>query len=68
MLIDDYFNYCKKYKGIYSKCAILMQVGSFFEFYGTSSNKEGENVQEICSILEIQMTRKKKKRTNNFKK
>jgi len=60
MLIDDYINYCAKYNKIYEKNVVLMQVGSFFELYGIPSENKGAKIQEICNILEIQMTKKKK--------
>jgi DNA mismatch repair protein MutS len=64
MLIDDYISYSKKYKEIYGeKTVILMQVGSFFEFYGIPDKNQGVNVDEICNILEIQSTRKNKSNT-----
>ena len=40
MLIDDYIDYSKKYQDIYgNKTIVLMQVGSFFEFYGIPEKK-----------------------------
>jgi DNA mismatch repair protein MutS len=61
MLIDDYIDYSKKYKDIYGiKTVVLMQVGSFFEFYGIPDKKLGCDVDDICNILEIQSTRKNK--------
>ena len=61
MLIDDYINYCSKYNEIYEKNVVLMQVGSFFELYGLEKEQnKGAKIQEICNILEIQMTKKKK--------
>ena len=64
MLIEDYISYSKKYKQIYGeKTVILMQVGSFFEFYGIPDKNQGVNVDEICNILEIQSTRKNKANT-----
>ena len=61
MLIDDYINYCSKYNKIYEKNVVLMQVGSFFELYGLEKEQnKGANIQEICNLLEIQMTKKKK--------
>ena len=61
MLIDDYIDYSKKYKDIYGeKTIVLMQVGSFFEFYGVPEKKLGCNVDDICNVLEIQSTRKNK--------
>ena len=56
MLIDDYINYVNKYKKIYDKCLVLMQVGSFYELYGFGN--EGTDVEEICKIIGIQSTKK----------
>ena len=59
MLYDDYIEYYKKYKKIYGeKMTVLMEVGSFFELY--AENEETTNILEICSILNIQYTRKNK--------
>ena len=58
-IVDDYINYTNEYKNQYGeKTVVLMQVGSFFEMYGTS--KEGADVEEICNIINIQVTRKNK--------
>ena len=60
-LVDYYFEQCKKYNKIYEKNVILMQCGSFFELYGLEKDKNlGANLQEICNLLEIQLTKKKK--------
>jgi DNA mismatch repair protein MutS len=62
MLIDDYFvhqiNFEKKYG---KKTIVLMQVGSFFEFYGV--NNEFEKIgdpQIVTELLNIQLTRRNK--------
>ena len=62
MLIDDYFihqiNFEKKYG---QRTIVLMQVGSFFEFYGV--NNEFERIgdaQTITELLNIQLTRRNK--------
>ena len=63
MLYDDYIDYCKKYSKLYGdKSLVLMEVGSFFEFYAVENDKikEGSNITEICTILNIQSTRKNK--------
>jgi len=57
MLIDDYIECYNKYKEIDLRI-VLMQVGSFFELYGT--NIEGPDVDKICELLEIQSTKKNK--------
>ena len=62
MLIDDYFihqiNFEKKYG---SKTIVLMQVGSFFEFYGVNNDQEiiGD-AQKITELLNIQLSRRNK--------
>ena len=62
MLIDEYFeyqiNFEKKY-GIYT--IVLMQVGSFFEFYGVNNNIEKiGDPQKVTELLNIQLTRRNK--------
>jgi len=57
-IVDDYVEYSEKYKEIYEKSLVLIQVGSFYELYGYENN--GANVDEICQLLEIQSTRKNK--------
>jgi DNA mismatch repair protein MutS len=62
MLIDDYFihqlNFEKKYG---KKTIVLMQVGSFFEFYGVNNEKEkiGDS-QIVAELLNIQLSRRNK--------
>ena len=64
MLYDDYINYCKEYTSRYGeKTVVLMEVGSFFELYAVESDgvvHEGANMTEICTLLNIQSTRKNK--------
>ena len=62
MLIDDYFihqiNFEKKYG---SKTIVLMQVGSFFEFYGVNNDQEKiGDAQKITELLNIQLSRRNK--------
>ena len=62
MLIDDYFvhqiNFEKKYG---KKTIVLMQVGSFFEFYGVNNDTEKiGDPQIITELLNIQLTRRNK--------
>ena len=58
MLIDDYINYCDKYKEIYEKSVILYQCGGFYELYGYENC--GADIKQICEILDIQMTKRNK--------
>ena len=62
MLIDDYFvhqiNFEKKYG---KRTIVLMQVGSFFEFYGVNNDIEKiGDPQIITELLNIQLTRRNK--------
>lgn len=56
MLIDDYLSYTERYRRNYEKSIVLMQVGSFFEFYSL----EKPEIDIICDILDIQSTKKNK--------
>lgn len=61
MLVDDYLEYQFKYQKLYGKNTIvLMEVGSFFEIYGTDKDDDYGNVQKISELLNIQMTKKNK--------
>ena len=62
MLIDEYFKYQIEYEKKYGENAlVLMQVGSFFEFYGVDNNEEKiGNAQYITELLNIQLTRRNK--------
>jgi len=62
-IYDQYIGYHNKYAKLYGEHTIVLcQVGSFFELYSVENTliKEGPNLSEICSILNIQMTRKNK--------
>jgi len=63
MLYDDYLAYTKTYQAKFgNKTVVLMEVGSFFEFYAVENEKvkEGAPMTELCSILNIQSTKKNK--------
>ena len=65
MLYDDYISYTLQYQSLYGKRTIvLMEVGSFFELYSVEDDDrnviEGADMSEICSLLNIQSTRKNK--------
>ena len=58
-ITTQYEKYYQKYKKIYGdKCVILMQVGSFFEIYG--SDPDDLYVDTVCNLLNIICTRKNK--------
>lgn len=67
MLIDDYFEYQIKFEKKYGKKSIvLMQVGSFFEFYGVNNDQEKiGDPQIITELLNIQLTRRNKQILEN---
>ena len=61
-LIDYYLDkqteYERKYGG---KTLVLMEVGSFFEFYGVANDNEKiGDIKNVCELLNIQMTRRNK--------
>lgn len=63
MLFDDYVQYTATYQEKYGpKTLVLMEVGSFFELYGVTNATEklGADVQVVCDLLNIQMSRKNK--------
>jgi DNA mismatch repair protein MutS len=63
MLYDDYIAYCSTYTQKYGeRVVVLMEVGSFFEFYAVENDtiKEGASIGDLCSLLNIQSTRKNK--------
>ena len=48
---------------------VLMEVGSFFEFYGVSNEKEQiGNAKRVCELLNIQLTRRNKAINENSRK
>ena len=58
-IYEQYITYYKKYTKQYgSKGLVLMQVGSFYEMYGTET--QGPNLKEIADILNTVCTRKDK--------
>ena len=62
MLYDDYIQYYNLYRAQYGeKTVLFMEVGSFFECYSVETEmvREGINMSEICSLLNIQSTKKK---------
>ena len=62
MLIHEYLDYQILYEKKYgSNTLVLMQVGSFFEFYGVDNDTEKiGNVSYISELLNIQLTRRNK--------
>ena len=62
MLILDYLDQQIEFEKKYGKnTLVLMQVGSFFEFYGVDNDQEKiGNAKIIAEILNIQLTRRNK--------
>ena len=67
MLIDDYFKHQIRFEKKYGeKTIVLMEVGSFFEFYGVSNEKEKiGDAKTVCELLNIQLTRRNKANLEN---
>ena len=58
-IIHEYNKAYFKYRDLYGdKCVVLMQVGSFFEIYG--SEPDNNYVERVCNTLNILCTRKNK--------
>ena len=61
-LVDDYFEYTKKYINSHGpKTIVLMQVGSFFECYATISpdgTYKGSLIQEFSRINDMSIAKK----------
>lgn len=61
--LDTQIEYERKYGG---KTLVLMEVGSFFEFYGVANDKEKiGDIKNVCELLNIQMTRRNKANLEN---
>ena len=62
MIIDDYLQYQVNFQKKYGdNTLVLYQNGSFFELYGLNNEKEKiGSLQEICELLNIQLTRRNK--------
>ena len=59
-LYDEYVSFSQKYRELYGMdTVVLMEVGSFLELYDCDAHK-GADMPRICTLLNIQMTRKNK--------
>lgn len=68
MIYDDYIEYTNEYTQKYGeKTIIFMEVGGFYEIYGVNNEHEfsGANMEEISSLLNIQVSRKNKNIVEN---
>lgn len=60
MIYDEYVEYTSKYKAQYGeRTVVLMEVGSFWELYSCDQGL-GASMCEICSLLNITLSRKNK--------
>ena len=68
-LIDDYLEIHQKQEQEHGKnTCVLMQVGHFYEVYAVDNYKEQinhENIKRLSEIMNVQMTRKNKNKTEN---
>ena len=71
-IIDDYLEYQADFVKKYGDDTIvMMQVGHFYEAYGIDNSEESsnaENLYKLSDIMNIQLTRKSKKITENSRK
>ena len=60
-LIDEYFDYQDKFEAKYGiNTIVLMEVGSFFEIYGTDDVSDNKGrIREICEVTALTMSKKK---------
>ena len=60
-LIDEYFDYQDRFEQKYGENTIvLMEVGSFFEIYGTDDIDTNKGrIREICEVTALTMSKKK---------
>jgi DNA mismatch repair protein MutS len=67
-IVKEYLDLTEKHKETYGeKCAVLLQVGAFFEIYGLRADNNdvfGSNIEEICEICELNMTNKQMTHTD----
>ena len=66
-ILSEYLKFHAEYSAKYGdKTAVLMQVGSFYEIYGIDNDKHKfGNATELSRILNIVLTRKNKKQSEN---
>ena len=66
-LSEWYLDICDKYKKVYSKIIVLMEVGSFFEAYGIDKPFIRGYARELGKILNMYVTLKNKKKKESKK-
>ena len=62
-LMDEYFDYQDSFQSKYGdNTIVLMEVGSFFEIYGTDDEKDNKGkIRDICELTSLTMSKKKGK-------
>lgn len=66
-ILETYLMHHDKYALLYgNNMVVLMEVGGFFEMYGVQTNEThlGPDLQNICELLNIQLSRRDKSETN----
>jgi DNA mismatch repair protein MutS len=59
LLVEEYFDLTNKYKAIYGENTIvLMQVGAFFEVYGTKNNTSPTSIHEFSRMCDLNIANK----------
>ena len=59
LLVEEYFELTNKYKAIYGENTIvLMQVGAFFEVYGTRNNTTSSSIHDFSRICDLNIANK----------
>ena len=59
LLVEEYFELTTKYKAIYGENTIvLMQVGAFFEVYGTKKNTTASSIHDFSRICDLNIANK----------
>lgn len=59
-LIKEYCELYDVYDARFPNTIVLMQVGSFYELYGTDNGRGCKDMRQVCDLLNIQLTRKNK--------
>ena len=59
LLVEEYFELTNKYKAIYGEhSVVLMQVGAFFEVYGTKNNTIATAIHDFSRICDLNIANK----------
>lgn len=58
-LYDEYADVVARYRPLYDKVLVMIEVGSFLEWYNCDQNR-GADVKGVCELLNVQATRRNK--------